>query len=92
MVVGEQDQVDGGQVIESEAGREEAAGTEPAEGRGAVAEDRIGQQVDAGQLDQKGCVSDPGDAQLGRCTTIGGQSRHSGLGRSARDPFRRRVR
>lgn len=66
MIMGQENRVDGRQGIERDAGRDPALGPQQREWPGAVAPDRIGEQVDAVQLDQKARMPHPRDDHVWR--------------------------
>jgi len=67
VVVGDQDEVDGGQVVEGDAGRGVAAHADEAAERPApLGPGRIGQEGHAIELDQHGGVADPGHGRAAR--------------------------
>lgn len=64
--VADQDGVDGGQVLEADAGIGLARGTDEAgEGADAVGPDGVGENGDAVELDERGGVVDEGDVDAG---------------------------
>ena len=83
VIVADEHSIDMRQIRETHAGRPVAAAAEIRSGAGDVAPDRIGEQVQAVDLDQHGRVIDEGDAQLTVADVVGRRRR----GRHV-DPFR----
>ena len=65
VVVAEQNDVDGGKVVEGDAGRTHADGAEAIERANAVAEDGIGEDGAGAGLEEKGGMTDPGGGEAG---------------------------
>ena len=64
MIVADEDEVDRRQILEAHAGRAHAIGAERRKGRGDVAPDRVGEDVEALGLNEDGGMADPGDPHL----------------------------
>ena len=76
VIVRDQDEVDGRQVVERDAGRRVAVhADESAEGAAALGPGRIGEERHAVELDQHGGVADPGHGRCVRAVAQGGPDR-----------------